>query len=101
MSSNFSTAFVPKENVSHTFGKETASVYPEIQPTMSHAEKSYTFMVTKSALEATVIPFDQNLQILAGITRTGPLVGVRQANFVAIANTALFKVGKFSVLLLS
>jgi hypothetical protein len=98
MSTDFSTAFVPKENVSRTFGKQTVSVYPEIQPTMSHAEKSYAFMVTKSALEATTIPFDQKLQILAGITRTGPLVGVLQAKFIAIANAALFRVGSFSVL---
>jgi hypothetical protein len=100
MSTDFSTAFVPKENVSRTFGKQTVSVYPEIhQPTtMSHAEKSYAFMVTKSALEATTIPVDQKLQILAGITRTGPLVGVLQAKFIAIANAALFEVGSFSVL---
>jgi hypothetical protein len=98
MSTEFSTTFVPKENVSRTFGKQTVSVYPEIQPTMTHAEKSYAFMVTKSALEATTIPVDQKLQILAGITRTGPLVGVLQAKFIAIANTALSKVGNFSVL---
>jgi hypothetical protein len=34
------------------------------------------FMVTKSALEAAGIPFDQMLQILAGITRTASLVSV-------------------------
>jgi hypothetical protein len=98
MSTDFSTAFIPKENVSRTFGKQTVSVYPEINPAMSHAEKSYAFMVTKSALEATTIPFDQKLQILAGITRTGPLVSVLQAKFIAIANTALFQVGRFTVL---
>jgi hypothetical protein len=65
---------------------------------MSHAEKSYAFMVTKSSLEATTIPFDQKLQILAGITCTGPLVGVLQAKFIAIANAAILPVGNFSVL---
>jgi hypothetical protein len=33
-----------------------------------------------------------------GITCTGPLIGVLQAKFIAIANTALSKVGNFSVL---
>jgi hypothetical protein len=98
MSSDLSTTFVPKENVSRTFGKHTVSVYPEIMPTMSHVEKSYAFMVTKSSLEASTIPFDQKLQILAGITRTGPLVGVLQAKLIAIANAAILRVGNFSVL---
>jgi hypothetical protein len=98
MSTDFSTAFVLKENVSRTFGKQTVLVYPKIQPTMSHTKKSFTFVVTKSALEATTIPFDQKLQIIAGITCTGPLVGVLQAKFIAITNAALFRVGSFSVL---
>ena len=98
MSSELSTTFVPKENVSRTFGKQIVSVHPEIMPTMSHAEKSYAFMVTKSSLEATTIPFDQKIQILAGITHTGPLVGVLQAKFIAIANAAILRVGNFSVL---
>jgi hypothetical protein len=74
MSSDLSTTFIPKENVSRTFRKQNVSVYPEIKPTMSHAKKSYAFIVTKSSSEATTIPFDQKLQILAGITGTGPLV---------------------------
>jgi hypothetical protein len=76
MSSNLSTTFVPKEKVSHTFGKLTVSVYQEIKPTMSHAKVSYAFMVTKSSLEATATSFDQKLQILAGITCSGSLVRV-------------------------
>jgi hypothetical protein len=98
MSSTFNTSFIAKDNVSSTFGKQTVSVYPEIDNTMSHAEKSYAFMVTKSALEATTIPYDQKLQILASITHTGPLVGVLQCKFPAIANTEIHKVGNFSVL---
>jgi hypothetical protein len=97
-SNNFNTSFIPKDNMSRTFGKQTVSVYPEIDNTMSHAEKSYAFMVTKSALEATTIRYDQKLQILASITRTGPLVGVLQSKFLAIANTEIHKVGNFSVL---
>jgi hypothetical protein len=97
MSSEFNTVFVPKENVSRTFRKQTVSVYPEIQSTVSRAENSYAFMGTKSALEATTIPFDQKLQIFAGVTRTGPLVGVLQAKFISIANAEIYKVGNFSV----
>jgi hypothetical protein len=48
-------------------------------------------MITKSLLEATTIPYDQKLQILASITRTGPRVGVLQAQFLAIANTEIYK----------
>jgi hypothetical protein len=95
---SFNTSFIPKDNVSRTFGKHTVSVYPEIENTMSHAEKSYAYMVTKSALEATTIPYDQKLQILVSITRTGPLVGVLQSKFLAIANDEIYKVGNFSVL---
>jgi hypothetical protein len=54
MSSEFNTAFLPKENVPHTFGKQMILVYPDIEP---NTEKRYVFMVTKSALEATTIPY--------------------------------------------
>ena len=65
-------SFIPKENVPRTFGRQTVYVYPELAPDKSYSEKSYGFIVTKSALEAAGIPFDQMLQILAGITRTAP-----------------------------
>jgi hypothetical protein len=45
-------SFVPKENVPCTFGRQTVYVYPELASDMSYSEKSYGFMVTKSALEA-------------------------------------------------
>ncbi len=78
-------SFVPQENVPRTFGRQTVYVYPEIAPDMSYSEKSYGFMVTKAALEAAGIPFDQMLQILAGITRTAPLVSVLPSKFVDFA----------------
>ena len=46
-------------------------------------------MVTKSALEAAGIPFDQMQQILAGITRTAPLVSVLQSKYVNFAKNAI------------
>ena len=78
-------SFVPQENVPRTFGRQTVYVYPEIAPDMSYSEKSYGFMVTKAAWEAAGIPFDQMLQILAGITRTAPLVSVLPSKFVDFA----------------
>jgi hypothetical protein len=99
MHSNFNTSFVPKDNISRTFGKQTISVYLDIEPAMSHAKKSYAFMVTnKPGLEATSIPMDQKLQILASITRTGALVQVLQAKFLAIANKGITTVGNFTIL---
>ena len=88
-------SFVPKENVPRTFGRQTVYVYPELAPDMSYSEKSYGFMVTKSALEAAGIPFDQMLQILAGITRTAPLVSVLQSKFIDFAKNAIRQAGNF------
>jgi hypothetical protein len=90
--------FVPKENVPRTFGRQTVYDYPELAPNMSSSEKTYGFMVTKAALEAAGIPFDQMLQILAGITRTAPLVTVLQSKFVDFAKNAIHQAGNFEVL---
>jgi hypothetical protein len=65
---------------------------------MSYSEKSYGFMVTKVALEAAGIPLDQILQILAGITRTAPLVSVLQSKFVDLAKNAIGRAGNFEAL---
>jgi hypothetical protein len=64
------------------------SVYPEIEPGMTQSKKSYVYMVTRSALEATN----------ARITHTGPLVAVLQAKFLDMANIEIFRVGNFTVL---
>jgi hypothetical protein len=55
-------------------------------------------MVAKAALEAAGIPFDQMLQILAGITRTAPSVSVLQSKFVDFAKNAIRQAGNFEVL---
>jgi hypothetical protein len=98
MSSPSETSFVPKDNVPRTFGRTTVYVYPEVDTTMSYSERSYAFMVTKSALEAAGIPHDQMLQILAGITRTAPLVSVLQSKFIDYAKNAIREAGNFEVL---
>ena len=54
MSFTRDSSFVPKSNVPFHVGKETVYVYPDLNPKMSSAEKSYGYMVTKSALEAIV-----------------------------------------------
>ena len=91
-------SFIPKENVPCTFGRQTVYVYPELAADMSYSEKSYGFMVTKSSLESAGIPFDQMLQILAGITRTAPLVSVLQSKFNKFAKAAIRQAGNFEVL---
>jgi hypothetical protein len=90
--------FVPKMNIPRTFGRQTIYVYPEIMPGMSPSEKSYGFMVTKSALETADLSHDQMLQILAGITRTGPLVNILTAKFLEFAETSICEAGDFEVL---
>jgi hypothetical protein len=57
-------SFAPKENVPWTFGRQTVYmyIYPELAPdSMSYSKKSYGFMVTKLALEASRIPSNQML----------------------------------------
>jgi hypothetical protein len=65
---------------------------------MSCSEKSYGFMVTKSALEVAGIPFDQMLQILAGVTHTAPLVSLLQSRFVDFAKNLICQAWNFEVL---
>jgi hypothetical protein len=74
----------------------TVSIYQEIKPTLSFAKKSYASMVTKSSLEAKTISFEQKPQILAGMTGTGPLMGVPQPKFIAIALATILHLGNFS-----
>lgn len=62
-------AFIPKDNVSRTFLKQTGYIYPKSEYAMSQAEKSCAYVVTKAALEATAtIPYHQKLHILASST---------------------------------
>jgi hypothetical protein len=65
---------------------------------MSSSEKSYGFMVTKSALESVDSPIRTKLTVLGGCTITIPLIGTMQARFIQYANLYIKKQGKFEVL---
>ena len=97
-SSDFSSTFVPRQLLPRTFGKETAYVYPELENDMCNAEKSYGFLTTKAAVEAANVKFDTKLQLLAGVTRTGPLVEVASLRFKNHAQNLICRVNNFEVL---
>lgn len=97
-SSDFSSTFVPRQLLPRTFGKETVYVYPELENDMCNAEKSYGFLTTKAAVEAANIKYDTKLQLLAGVTRTGPLVEVASLKFKNHAKTLIRRIKNFDVL---
>jgi hypothetical protein len=93
------TAFVPKPNQSFSVGKETIYVYPDLAPSMSLAEKSYGYMITKSALEAVDSPIRTKLQVLADCTSTTPLVGILQTPcYIQHASLYIKRAGIFHVI---
>jgi hypothetical protein len=98
-SSQHDSAFVPKPNMSFRVGKETMYGYPDLNPTMSLAEKSYGFMVTKSALESVDSPNWTKLQVLASCTVTTPLVSILQTWFIKHAGSYVKRASIFNVLL--
>jgi hypothetical protein len=82
----------------HTFGRQKVYIiYPRLTPDMSYYEKSYGFwMVIKLALKPVGIPLDQMLQILAGVTRTAPLVSGLQSKFITFAKNTICQAGNLS-----
>jgi hypothetical protein len=81
----YTTTFIPKHSIALTLGKHTVYIYADIQPDMSHTEKSYGFMVMSSALESADVPIKTKLQVFAGATGTMPLVGILQTCFISHA----------------
>jgi hypothetical protein len=97
-SHDLSTAFHPKPAVSRTFGRATVWIYPDLMDDMSHAEKSYGFMITKSSLETVKVTYAQRLQILASATGTSALVIVLQSRFIQTAKTPIRTANNFELL---
>jgi hypothetical protein len=97
-SRDLSNAFHPKPAVSHTFGRATVWIYPNLMDDMSHAEKLYGFMITKSSLETAKVTYAQRLQILASATGTSALVSVLQSRFVQTAKTLIRTANNFELL---
>jgi cytochrome c len=60
----YATNFVPSDNLPLNLGKHTMYVYPSLHGEMSLSEKSYMFMVNKSALKSANIPIKAHLQAI-------------------------------------
>jgi len=65
---------------------------------MSIAEKSYAFMVTKSALESEDIPLKTKLQVFRDDTGCTDLVAIMQAHFLQYGLQFIRTAGNFKVL---
>ncbi len=97
MKSSELKSFVPKDNVSLNLGKTTIYVYPHISEEMSNTEKAYSFLVNKSALEATDINPKVRLQSFSDLTGTTSLVGILQARHIAHALSFIRRAQSFTV----
>jgi hypothetical protein len=56
------STFIPKEQISLSYGKSTVYVYPPIVEGMSNAEKSYAYMMNKAAISTADINPKTKLQ---------------------------------------
>jgi hypothetical protein len=88
----YTTTLIPKNSTALTY---TVYICPDIQPDMSHTEKSYRFMVTSSELESADVPIKTKL---AGATGTTPLVGIHQTRFISHALQYIRTQHNFSVI---
>ena len=85
MISNNEAAFVPKDNIPISLGKSTVYLYPSITPEMTYHEKTFGFMVTKSALEAADVPIKTKLQVLGDNLGCTALVGIMEVIYLKYA----------------
>jgi hypothetical protein len=78
-------------------GGQTLYMYPTLSATMTHAEKSYGFMMTQTALESADIHIKSKLQVLSDKTNTSALVVILKTRFVEHAVAFIRQPGKFNV----
>eukprot|EP00978_Attheya_sp_CCMP212_P043110 scaffold275582_cov32-Attheya_sp.AAC.1 len=90
-------SFAPKKEIPLTYGKSTVYVYPSITERMPNVEKSYTFMMNKSAFATADIKIKTNIQAFANSLNLAPLANVIQANFIEHARTYITSTGKFTI----
>eukprot|EP00978_Attheya_sp_CCMP212_P043307 scaffold280213_cov80-Attheya_sp.AAC.1 len=85
--STMSQSFTPKKEIPLTYGKSTVYVYPSITEGMPNAEKSYAFMMNKSAFATADIKIKPKIQAFANSLNSTPLANVVQAKFIEHATT--------------
>eukprot|EP00978_Attheya_sp_CCMP212_P005060 scaffold11190_cov32-Attheya_sp.AAC.1 len=96
-SSTMLQSFAPKKEIPLTYGKSTVYVYPSITEGMPNAEKSYAFMMNKSAFATADIKIKTKIQAFANSLNSTPLANVVQAKFIEHATTYITSAGKFTV----
>ena len=89
---------MPKDGVPLTIGKNTSYVYPTINDSMSHAEKSYGFMITKFSLETADVEIKSKYQVFGDITGSTSLVSIITARFTSRGNAFILKPNNFEIL---
>eukprot|EP00978_Attheya_sp_CCMP212_P028529 scaffold98745_cov31-Attheya_sp.AAC.1 len=95
--STMSQSFAPKKEIPLTYGKSIVYVYPSITEGMPNAEKSYAFMMNKSAFATADIKIKTKIQAFANSLNSTLLANVVQAKFIEHATTYITSTGKFTV----
>ena len=85
------STFIPKEQISLSYGKSTVYVYPPIVEGMSNAEKSYAYMTNKAAISTADINPKTKLQAFGHSMGCTALVNVMQTSFVDHALKWIFQ----------
>ena len=92
---DYATNFVPSDNVPLNLGKHTVYVYPSVHGEMSLSEKSYAFMVNKSALESADIPIKARLQAFGDKMAATSLINILQAQYQSHSQQFIHRISKF------
>eukprot|EP00978_Attheya_sp_CCMP212_P014939 scaffold38308_cov34-Attheya_sp.AAC.5 len=92
-----SKSFVPKKEIPLVYSKSTVYVYPSVTEGMPNVEKSYAFMMNKSAFATANIKIKMKIQAFANSLNSTVLVNIVQAKFIKHATTYITSAGNFTV----
>jgi hypothetical protein len=95
---DYASSFIPKDTVALNLGKHTIYVYPSVTEDMSYSERSYAFMLNKSALESADILIKTRLQVFGDKMGTASLMGILQARYADHAVAFMRNATNFQVL---
>ena len=95
---DYASSFVPKDTVALNLGKHTIYVYPPVTKDISYSERSYAFMLSKSALESADIFIKTRFQVFGDKMGTASLIGVLQACYANHAIAYMRQATSFQVL---
>jgi hypothetical protein len=95
---DYASSFVPKDSIALNLGKHTIYVYPSVTEDMSYSERSYAYMLNKSALESADILIKTRFQVFGDKMGTSSLMGILQARYADHAITHMRTANNFRVL---